>query len=340
MNVQMVENKNDWEKFFNDYGSASFLQSWQWGEFQKTLGYDISRLGFWEKGELRMIAQVIKIKSKRGNFLFIPHGPVINCRQFSCQKSYLKTLRDFLVNLAKKDNFSFIRISPLALDDHQNQKLYRDLGFKTAPVYMHAETMWILNLNPSEETLMANMRKTTRYLIKRAGRENVVIEKRTDEKAVDDFYRLYEETARREKFVPFSKKYISNEFKAFNQTGDAVFLFGYQKKTTLASALIIFTRSTAFYHQGASIHSKIPVTYLLQWEAIKEAKKRGCQFYNFWGIMKKGRTPKSWSGLTLFKQGFGGQQVDYLPTQDYPVKKLSYTMTVFLEKILNWKRGV
>ncbi|GAI33015.1 unnamed protein product, partial [marine sediment metagenome] len=27
-----------------------------------------------------------------------------------------------------------------------------------------------------------------------------------------------------------------------------------------------------------------PASYLLQWEAIKEAKNRGCKLYNFWGI--------------------------------------------------------
>jgi lipid II:glycine glycyltransferase (peptidoglycan interpeptide bridge formation enzyme) len=178
------------------------------------------------------------------------------------------------------------------------------------------------------------MRKTTRYLIKKAIRDNVIIEKHTDEKAVDDFYKIYGETAKRENFVPFAKDFIKKEFEAFHKTGNAIFLFN-----PVAAALILFTKSTAFYHQGASIHTKIPVTYLLQWEAVRQAKRRGCQFYNFWGILQKGRTPKNWEGLTLFKTGFGGKQIDYLPTQDYIISP-KYYLTYIYEKFLQWKRGV
>src|SRR3990167_6313218 len=111
------------------------------------------------------------------------------------------------------------------------------------------------------------------------------------------------------------------------------------KKQPKEKALFIFTKSTAFYHQGASIHTKIPVTYLEQWEAIKEAKKRGCKYYNFWGILQEGRSPKNWQGLTLFKTGFGGRQVDYLPTQDYIISP-KYYLTYIYEKLLAWRRGV
>jgi lipid II:glycine glycyltransferase (peptidoglycan interpeptide bridge formation enzyme) len=235
---------------------------------------------------------------------------------------------------------------------------------------MHAERVWVLPLtsevlHKTDDELLASMRKTTRYLIRKAQRDGVTIEKRTDEKAVDDFWKIYQETAKREKFVPFSKKFIVDEFEAFNKSGNAVFLFGkvngmgvrvsktsevlpnessfltseVKNGQNLASALIIFTKSTAFYHQGASIHSKIPVPYLLQWEAIKEAKKRGCSLYNFWGILQKGRTPKNWEGLTLFKTGFGGRQVDFVPTQDFIISK-KYYLTQLYEKFLGWRRGV
>jgi len=198
------------------------------------------------------------------------------------------------------------------------------------------------------------------------------VEKRLDDQAVDDFYQIYEETARREKFVPFSKEYIKKEFAAFKKTGNALFLFtninknsqcdthfeatwevrskaststGAEKcgveKIPIASALIIFTKSTAFYHQGASIHTKVPASYLLQWEAIKEAKKRGCAYYNFWGIYDKEnrRTPKSWQGLTLFKTGFGGEKIAYLPTQDLIINPFSYLKSFLWEKYLFIKRN-
>lgn len=351
MRILEINNKSIWQKFFDENGSPSFLQSWEWGELQKKLGYEIIRMGIYNNDSLKAIAQIVKIKSKRGNFLFIPHGPIIKVKSPACrqarQKSKVKTclkyLQNYLTNTVKKENYSFIRIAPILEDTEQSQKIFQELGFRKSPIYMHAERVWVLDLNKPEEQLLIAMRKTTRYLIKKANHDGVVIEKRTDSKAVGDFYKIYVETAKRENFIPFSKKYIKEEFETFNKTGNALFLFGRISETGvdpfhLCSALVIFTKSTAFYHQGASIHTKIPVTYALQWEAIKEAKKRGCQFYNFWGVFQEGRTPKSWTGLTLFKQGFGGNQIDYLPTQDFIISP-KYYLTFVYEKILKWRRG-
>jgi len=113
--------------------------------------------------------------------------------------------------------------------------------------------------------------------------------------------------------------------------------------------MIIYWQSIAFYHQGASVFSKIPASYLLQWEAIKEAKKRGCGIYNFWGIapgIKNSNDLKSskikrhpWWGLSLFKIGFGGYKKEYVKTQDYPLKK-SYIFTRIFENIRKIRRGL
>ena len=350
MKIDEIKSYKVWQDFFNENGSSSFLQAWEWGEFEKNTGYEVLRLGIYDKSNLAAIAQVIKIRAKRGNFLLIPHGPIFtkhltyNIQHF---KSIISNLLNFLISLAKKEEYTFIRIAPVMEDSQENKKLYFDLGFKKAPIYMHAERLWVLDLDKSEEELLNGMRKTTRYLVRKATRDGVAIEKRTDEKAVEDFWKIYQETVKREKFVPFSKDFIKKEFEAFHKTGNAIFLFGKVETSRrdvstheyIASALVIFTKSTAFYHQGASIHIKVPVTYLLQWEAIKEAKKRGCLYYNFWGILQAGRTPKNWQGLTLFKTGFGGRQIDYLPTQDYIISP-KYYLTYIYEKLLAWRRGV
>lgn len=351
MIIQEIGELSTWNVFFDQNGSPSFLQSWEWGEFEEKMGYRVTRLGVYKKNELAGIAQVIHMKTRRGSFLFIPHGPIMNVERGTWNvERIIKALQEYLIDLAKKENCSFIRIAPILENMPENQKIFADLGFKKAPIYMHAERLWVLPLYHldidrskmviNDEEILSKMRKTTRYLIRKAQREGVIIEKRTDEMAVDDFYKIYEQTAARENFVPFSKAFIREEFNAFNKTGNALFLFGkVHPAGGIASALIIFTKSTGFYHQGASIHTKIPVTYLLQWEAIKEARRRGCQFYNFWGIQQEGRTPKSWSGLTLFKQGFGGQQIDYLPTQDLVLSPKYYLIYLY-ERLLAWRRGV
>jgi peptidoglycan pentaglycine glycine transferase (the first glycine) len=381
MKIKIINERNLWQKFFDDNCSSSFLHSWEWGEFQQSLGYPIIRLGlFNNKNQLEAISLVIKIKSRRGSFLFIPHGPIFNQNKNEKIKikNYIEKIKNYLITLSKKENYWFIRIAPIFEDKNEYQKIFTDLGFKKAPIYMHAETTWELPLtNKTEEGLLSSMRKTTRYLIKKAARDGVLIEKTTDPKALKIFYNLYQETAKREKFIPFSFDFIKKEFEAFAKSKNAMIFLavinnkkppipvlndlggadsdftseehahGSEKRGIkafinqyLAASIIIFTKSAAFYHQGASVHTKIPATYLLQWEAIKEAKNRGCQLYNFWGIydeQRPDRTPKSWQGLTLFKTGFSGQIKRFLPTQDYIISK-KYYLTYLWEKFLMWKR--
>lgn len=343
MEIKEITNKSTWQLFFDKNPSFSFLQSWEWGEFEEKMGYKIMRLGLYDKNELQAIALVMKIKAKRGNFLFIPHGPIFSISniksQISNKKLIISQFLSFLVSFAHKEKYVFIRFGPILEDSPENQQLFRDLGCKKAPIYIHSEDFWMLPLEKSEDELLASMRKTTRYLIKKAVRDGVTIEKNTDPKSIKNFLKVYEETIKRERFSPYSDRYIEKEFDAFGKENNALFFFGKHEGKLLASALILFTKVGAFYHQGASIHSKIPVPYLLQWEAIKEAKRRGCKFYNFWGILIPGRTPRAWEGLTTFKTGFGGYHYKCVPTQDYIISP-KYNLTYLYETFLQWKRGV
>jgi lipid II:glycine glycyltransferase (peptidoglycan interpeptide bridge formation enzyme) len=81
----------------------------------------------------------------------------------------------------------------------------------------------------------------------------------------------------------------------------------------------------------------------LQWEAIKEAKNRGCKTYNFWGIapdiknaQEAQESSHPWAGLSLFKMGFGGCRKEYVKTQDLvilPKYWLNYIIEVLRKKI-------
>lgn len=348
MEIREITNEHTWSSLFNQAGSPSFHHAWEWGEFQQDLGYDIIRLGLYKHEELLAVALVIKIRARRGNFLFVPHGPVAPEQDPHKLHRIFEFFVTHLKAIANEEKFSFIRIAPILPSTDENKLIFTKMGFRQAPIYMHAETMWALDITKSEDELLADMRKTTRYLIRKAIKEGVTIEKRDDEKVIDDFWEIYKETFTRENFTPFSKKFIAKEHKAFQKNDLTYCLFGRgpkngkfdgHDKLARASALILCTQSTAFYHQGASVHSKLPIPYLLQWESILEAKRRGCKFYNFYGIMKPGRTPKAWAGLTLFKQGFGGFELDYVPTQDLVISPRYYLSYIY-ERILRFKRGV
>lgn len=336
MEIKTITTETVWNELLSLQPSTSFLQSWEWGDFQQTLSHTPIRFAIYENEKPLLYAQALHMRTKRGNFIFIPHGPVIFPEVN--QAEILRYFYTELKKIAKKHSCHFIRISPPLLDVPENRSLYWGLGFHDAPIYLHAETMWELDITTPEDQLLAMMRKTTRYNIRKAEKEGAVIEINNTLAGLDIFYQLYEQTVNREQFSPYSKNYVQHEWEAFDRTGNAVILLGKEKEAGYtAAALMICTKQGMFYHQGASLHSKIPTSYLLQWEAMKEAKKRGCSVYNFWGIYRPGRTPEAWQGLTLFKQGFGGKQIDYIPTQDLVLSPF-YRLTYLYEKILFLKR--
>lgn len=366
MKFELITDKKIWDDFFNAVRSPSFHQSWEWGEMQKKLGYEILRLGLFVNNKIELISLIVKVRSKRGSFIFLPHGPIFNLPSISLSQSipqlqskqymaYLQELKNFLIDIAKKEGFWFIRIAPSLIRTQHHEEIFRSLGFRKAPTYMHAETMWVVDVTLPEETLLNNMRKNTRYSIRRAIREKIGVAKYTDSFALEKFVALYELTSKREKFKPYSKSYLQSEFEVFNEHNNAIFFLGglpnnlnnstplkFDQEAPLqiiAGSLVVYTKSCGFYHQGASIHTQFPASYLLQWHSILETKKRGCKFYSFHGISDPGRTPKSWDGLTLFKRGFGGFQMDYLYTQDYIVSPLYY-FSAAIDTYLNLKRGI
>jgi len=350
LEIKEIQKKEIWENFLFGCKEKTFLQSWNWGEFNKAMGNKIWRCGIYDNNHLISIVFFYKIQAKRGTFIFVPHGPNMKIPNFQSPifKQILNTLLAKLREIAKGEKCDFIRIAPICGRNDETIKIFKDLEFREAPIHMHPELTWELDITPSEEELLMKMRKTTRYLIKQAQKNKEVGIIRSNRlKDLETFDKLYQETVDRHHFVPFLSDYLKNEFLAFSPDNEISIFLGKYKGEVVSSAMIIFWQTIAFYHQGASSlkYPKIPVSYLLQWEAIKEAKKRSCKIYNFWGIapitsdFKVQNSNHPWRGLTLFKMGFGGYKKEYLKTQDFPISK-KYWLNYLIEKIRKTKRGL
>ena len=335
-----MSQKEVWENFLLGCQKKTFLDSWNWGEFQKMMGNKIWRLGVYSKNDLMALALVSEIKARRGTFLLIQHGPVIKDNKLEI----LKILLEKLKKIGKDENCSFIRVNPLWERDQKSQNILENLGFRKAPIHANAyEDTWKLYLAPSKDELLMNMRKTTRYLIRQAIKnQDITIEKSANLNDIELYQKLNNKVAKRQNFVPFSFKYVRNEFEVFSKYNNALLFFGKYKGEIAAAALIIFWSGIGFYHQAASDskYARFSIPYLLQWEVIKEAKKRECVLYDFWGYVSPQKHPyHPWAGPTLFKMGFGGKAYEYIKTQDY-VLSSKYWLNYIIETIRKRKRGL
>jgi len=338
MEIKEINNKDVWERFLLGYSEKTFLDSWNWGEFQKKQEEKIWRLGVYDNNQLISIALAIKVSARRGTFLFVPHGPVSE-QGAKNNEQVLRVLINELKEIAKKEKAKFIRIAPICERNEKNKKIFKDLGFKNAPIHMHPELTWELVITSSEEDLLRGMRKTTRYLIKQAvNNKDIEIVKSRNIDDLKEFSNIYKKTADRHNFIPFPKDYLEKQFLCFNPDNQIVIYLGKYKRKVISSAIMVYWQDIGFYHHGASLSNyNVPVSYLTQWEAIKEAQARGCRKYNFWGIAPNDNKNHPWAGLSLFKKGFGGYQKDYVVTQDLPLSS-SYYLTYIIERIRKFRR--
>lgn len=349
MEIKEITSKVFWEDFFSSIREKTFLQSWNWGEFQKRMGGKIWRWGIYDKEKLISVVSVAKIKAKRGIFLLIQHGPVFaplsgaTAGEACTKYEILKTLLEELKKIGKEEGATFIRIASLRERNEENNKVFKDLGFRISPMHASAyEETWKLNIGISEEELLKSMRKTTRYLIRQAIKNpDITVEKSEKLNDIEIYQNLNKSVAKRQKFTPFSSEYLKNEFEVFSEDNQSLLLFGKHNGEIAAGSLVIFWSGIGFYHQAASLakYAKFSIPYLLQWEAIKEAQKRGCILYDFWGYTDPYKFPKHpWAGPTLFKMGFGGYKKEYVRTQDFVLSK-KYWFNWAIEQFRKKRRG-
>ncbi|HUV46622.1 MAG TPA: peptidoglycan bridge formation glycyltransferase FemA/FemB family protein, partial [Candidatus Bathyarchaeia archaeon] len=293
--TKVIENKQIWEDFVLSSPDANFLHSWNWGILQQRLGKMIFRLGFFTNNKLKGVCLLVRQVAKRGVFLECPGGPLINWTKPVYFEEFVRQAK----KIGEQKGCLFVRVRPQILETLANRLLFKKMGFIPAPMHLHAEDTLQLGLEKNEEQLLREMRKNTRYLVKKAAKEGVLIVQSKDVKDIDALYELQAETVKRSHFVPFPKNFFKEEFATFLKDDQIrIFKAVYQKKV-LAVALIIFYGHEAVYHYSGSSSRfrKIPGSYLLQWEAILEAKRRGCKVYNFWGITPSGNLRHRFAGV-------------------------------------------
>ena len=349
MNLELreIKDKSVWENFIFSVEEKTFLQSWNWVNFNKETGSTIFRYGVYQTEELVATAFVLKVKARRGSFIFLPHGPNLNKKDISFKKEVIKFLLKKLKEIAKQENCVSVKIAPLLIRTKENISIFKELGFREAPVHIHPDITWELDLNASAEDLLLNMRKTTRYLVRKAEKDkDIQIIKSNNIEGINEFNKIYQITKKRHEFAPFSLDYLKNQFNSFIKDDQILVLLAKYKGEIIASGVFIFWDDIGFYHHGASSlkYPKIPASYLLMWKAIEEAKKRGCKKFNFWGIAPISETgtynkKHPWAGLTLFKMGFGGYSKRYVKTQDFVISS-KYWLSFIFEKIRKIKRGL
>ena len=301
-----------WNSQIALYSEANFLQSWQWGELYQSLGDVVVRRGIKRDGQLVGMWQGIIKNARRGRYLEVPGGPLIDWTNLELTKEIVADMR----RIAKEQQCVFVRIRPQLLDSDEHRTLLTNVGFRHAPFHLHAEHTNILHLTSSQEELLAGMRRQTRYEVRRSTKQDIEVSLVSGEKAIEQFYQVQSDTAARQGFVPSSKQFLLALAKTF---GDNLKVYQSVKDGMLLNmALVVWSGEEADYYEAASTPEsrKFAGAYGLQWQAICDAKAAGKTRYNFWGIAYSNDPHHRYAGVTTFKRGFGGDDITYVPAHD------------------------
>ncbi len=326
MNIKIAENKEKWDKWFLDQGAFEFLQSWDWGEFQKSTGKTVFRLECEENGKTKAQIQVFIHPVRK--FFQYAYAPRI-----AVSKKVVDAVKDFF----REKNVAFIRIEPETVAPLFSAKS------SVVPCRQPQHTL-ILDIAKTSREILEHMHPKTRYNIRLAQKKNVQL---TQEKNIDLFFDLNVETTQRDGFTSHKKEYYKKmlEMPSVHQI-NAV----YEGIPVASVILLVFGKRCTYLHGASSNeHRNIMAPALLQWAGLQFAHSLNCTEYDFWGIAPmvvtesesnalsfhgyKWQGNHKFAGVTRFKVGFGGEVKNYPDAMEIPLQTLKYHMYRVFKKM-------
>lgn len=305
------------------------IQSFEWGEFRKSLGLPLLRFGIYQKGQMTKAFQLTLHKIPFTNQFvgYLPKGPLPD-----------QELHEALTEIAKKNNCAFIKVEPDILATTPIYSVYPT--FLPSPKPLFTKFNFVLDLNPSEEQLLKNMHPKTRYNIKLAQKKGVVVEQRSDDRAFQIYLKLYFETTKRQNYHGHDINYHTKVWQTLKNAGLARLLIAFYQKTPLTAWMLLNFKETLYYPYGGSsiLHREVMSNNLVAWEAIKLGKKLKLKQFDMWGALGPNPNPTDpWLGFHKFKQGYGGKLVEYIGSYDLVFNHTLYYTFTFIDKFTKLK---
>jgi len=294
----------EWDHFTNNHPRAHILQTSAWGSLKAKFGWSPRFIHHQNVGAMVLFRR-LPLGFSIG---YIPRGPV--------GEREWEHLWSEIDQLCQKERAIFLRVEPNVWQPSSNDIIARSLpGFVQTEQTIQPPRTVLIDLQPDEEDLLMAMKSKTRYNIRLAERKEVTVHQSQD---VSAFHRMMLTTGARDEFGTHSLAYYQLAYDLFAPQDACVLLIAQYDQQPLAGLMAFAHGETAWYFYGASTNqerNRMP-TYLLQWEAMRWAKQRGCKTYDMWGVPDHpenqleesfmNRSDGLW-GVYRFKRGFGGE---------------------------------
>lgn len=319
-----IKEKERFNKFVASHAKGHFLQSWEWGEVKRGMGWEPLSLVLEQDGEIRGSLFILKRKLPlpllKKCIFYSPRGPVVDIYS----EELIQALFAGANRVAKEHGAIFLKIDPdIKVDNEFFKNILKKYSFRRNETGLDFEGVqpnfvFRLDITPSEISLLQNMHSKWRYNIKLADRKGVKIRLAEGKNDLRVFYDILQETAIRDNFLIRGYEYFEWIWDYMVERGYAqVFLAEYQGQV-ISAAMVMLLGDKAWYLYGASSneHRNVMPNYLIQWEMICWARKQGCTLYDFRGVSGDLDESNPLYGLYRFKKGFNGQFTEFIGEWD------------------------
>lgn len=193
--------------------------------------------------------------------------------------------------------------------------------FKINSESVQPVTTTFINLEEDLIGIRANYRKRARRHIKKNDGFVIVEEYNKNLEELSTWYSIYKSTGIADGFSTRPFSYIERLMEMDNSK----LLIAKVDNKVVGGIIILYGSETAIYLLGGSLKDcGYSVSYTLQDEAIKFCKLQGLKYYDLFGIGSK--KAKHLNSLNLFKTSFGGSIINRVPTFDYPIHSIVYSI--------------
>lgn len=338
MDVVPIDSAEVWDRALLALPNAHILQSWAWGAFKSRQGWQALPLLFESGGRSVAAAMVLRrrLPLLPASVLYVPRGPALDWDDATLAAEVLGELE----RLARRQRAVLLKIdpdvyfpdaapgfSPRPANAPEVAGLLAARGWQLSAQPIQFANTVLLDLNHSEEDLMAGMKQKSRYNTRLARRRGVTVRLGTGAD-LDLFLDLYAETAQRDGFPIRPRAYYLDAWSSFLNLGQARLLLAEVEGEAVAGLILLLFGPTAWYMYGASStrHRERMPNNLLQWEAIRQAQAAGCSLYDLWGAPDRLDESDPMWGVYRFKLGLGGELARGLGAWDFPARRIIYRL--------------
>lgn len=336
----------EFDDFVEHHPHGHFLQTRLWAGLKTAHGWRAARgQASAADGTLRSAVSLLlrALPYGIGTLAYAPRGPVADWGNPAHAAAALAATAS-----AARDAGAFAVVIEPGLDDTPaHNALLAAAGYLPAGFHIQPQRSAILSLEGSEDALLKAMKPKTRYNIGLAARKGVLVRAGSAEDA-PLWHSLMTQTAARDGFSIHDAGYYADLLRAgaLDENSPVRLLIAEFEGQPLAALIATALGDEAIYLYGASggVKRELMPAYLLQWEAMRWARARGCRRYDLWGIPDEdeqtleagfeSRHDGLW-GVYRFKRGFSGRVIRYTGAHVrvlHPARWRAYQLAARLRK--------